>query len=282
MKISIYTIVRNGIYFDLHVEAMLRQHLPLADEIVVNEGYSSDDTYERITRIDPKIKVFRERWDAGDKPGVLYAEQKNKARERCTGDWCILLDCDEFIAEWEFDRIRRELALARRPILRLRHVQFYANYKVIHSRPEKVHWGLFKNQVHRNLPAMRVIGDGSNVVLGDFADEDVDVETHFETHHLGQVRQAARLRHKWRIEHRLKLDTPKWDRTPGFMFDLAPHDWFDRDYLDDLCTYEGPWVKEVRDAPAEFVRDDMKLYEFLRQREADTRQRQSAEGATVR
>jgi hypothetical protein len=282
MKISIYTIVKNGIYFDLHVEAMLRQHLPLADEIIVNEGYSSDDTYERITRIDPKIKVFREHWDAGEKSGVLYAEQKNKARERCTGDWCILLDCDEFIAEWEFDRIRRELARATEPIMRLRHVQFYANYKVIHPRPEKVNWGLFKEQVHRNDPKMRVIGDGSNVVCGTHSKDLIDYDTHFETHHMGQVRNPARLRHKWRIEHKLKLATPKWDKTPGFMFDLAPHDWFDRDYLEDLRTYDGPWVQEVVNNPAEFIRDEMKLYEFLRNRESATARPEPVEGTTLR
>lgn len=273
MKISIYTIVRDGIYFDLHVEAMLRQHLPLADEIIVNEGYSSDDTYERITKIDPKIKVFRERWEVGDKPGALYAQCKNSARERCTGDWCILLDCDEFIAEWEFDRIRRELARATKPIVRLRHVQFYGDYKVVHTKPEKVTWALFKHQVHRNDSDIRVIGDGSNVVVQGRPDEEVvDYATYFETHHMGQVRYAARLRHKWKIEHKLKLETPKRDLTPGFMFDMAPHDWFDADFLDDLHTYEGPWVKEVRENPDEFVRDDWKLYQFLQQRERRLKQ----------
>jgi hypothetical protein len=42
MKLSIYTIVKNGLYNDLHVEAMLRHHLPLADEIVINDGFSDD------------------------------------------------------------------------------------------------------------------------------------------------------------------------------------------------------------------------------------------------
>jgi hypothetical protein len=135
-----------------------------------------------------------------------------------------------------------------------------------------VHWGLFKEQVHRNLPEMRVIGDGSNVVLGEYDRNAIDVDTHFETHHLGQVRDPARLRHKWRIEHKLKLPSPKWDRTPGFLFDLAPHDWFDPDFLDDLRTYEGPWVKEVREHPDEFVRDEMKLYHYLRGRETGTHQ----------
>jgi glycosyltransferase involved in cell wall biosynthesis len=269
MKISLYTIVRNGIYLDLHVEAMLKHHLPLADEIVVNEGHSSDDTFERITAIDPKVKVFREKWDVGDQPGMLFAQCKNHARVRCTGDWCILMDCDEFIPEWEFDRIRRILARSTKPVLRLKHTQFYGSYKVVHSKPEKVLWPCFKRQIHRNQDNIRVVHDGSNVVVEAGPDEVEDADPYFECHHMGQVRYPARLRQKWRIEHKLKLDSPKQDRTPGIMFDLAPHDWFDRQYLDDLRVYRGRSVQAVRDNPEEFVRDGMKLYEFLVKRDGE-------------
>ncbi|MGH8208927.1 MAG: hypothetical protein ACREU6_04905, partial [Steroidobacteraceae bacterium] len=63
MKLSVYTAIKDGIANDLHIEAMLKHHVPLADEIVVNEGYSSDDTYERIRNLDPKIKIFRSEWE---------------------------------------------------------------------------------------------------------------------------------------------------------------------------------------------------------------------------
>ena len=38
MKLSIYTGVKDGLFFDFHVEAMLRHHLPLADEIEIISG----------------------------------------------------------------------------------------------------------------------------------------------------------------------------------------------------------------------------------------------------
>lgn len=285
MKLSIYTIVKDGIYLDLHVEAMLRHHLPLADEIVVNEGYSKDDTFERISRIDPKIRVFREEWHAGDKPGMLFSECKNHARVRCTGDWCILLDCDEFIPEWEFGRIRDELPKIERPIVPLRFVQFYGNYRVHHSDPPKIRWGTFKYPVHRNLESIRVVGDGSNVVVDGHdihfpqqlpspGDGSALVEwgTQFECHHMGQIRKPARLRQKWHVQSRLKAGRPRFVRTPGVLFDLAPHDWFDNDFLGDLRIYDGPLVKAVRDDPQEFVRDDMKLYEYLKARDESSPQ----------
>ena len=65
MKLSIYTFVQNGLYYDFHTVAMLKHHIPLVDEIIVNEGYSTDGTYEAICDLDPKVKVFR-------RPFVLF------------------------------------------------------------------------------------------------------------------------------------------------------------------------------------------------------------------
>ena len=39
MKLSLYTFVRNGLRYDFHVVEMLKHHLPLVDELIVNEGY---------------------------------------------------------------------------------------------------------------------------------------------------------------------------------------------------------------------------------------------------
>ena len=56
LKLSLYTCVKDGLYYDYHVVDMLKHHLPLADEIIVNEGFSKDGSYEAIKDIDPKIK----------------------------------------------------------------------------------------------------------------------------------------------------------------------------------------------------------------------------------
>ena len=161
MTLSIYTGVKDGLFYDFHVEAMLRHHLPLADEIVVNEGFSTDGTYEAISVIDPKIKVHRFEWDRSD-PSSWHRKFKNQARRLCTGDWCILLDCDEFIPEWEFARLRAFLESTTLSIVPVRFVHFYANYRVFMARLPRIVPEL-GYRIHRNVPEIEVWGDGANV-----------------------------------------------------------------------------------------------------------------------
>lgn len=261
MKISIYTFVRNGLFYDFHVEAMLRHHLPLADEIIVNEGYSTDGTYEAISRIDPKIQVHRFKWDESD-PNGWHREFKNQARRLCTGDWCLLLDCDEFVPEWEFDRLRAYLDKTPHDLVPVRFYHFYGNYRVYMARSRAItpDTGI---RIHRNLPAVEVWGDGANVRIAGRENAPIASDT-FDVHHFGSVRNPARLRQKWRTQAKQHDPTsPKWDKTPSMLFDLFPHKWDDAEFLDYLGVYDGPFIKAVRDDPQEFVRDDFWLYEYL-------------------
>jgi hypothetical protein len=66
------------------------------------------------------------------------------------------------------------------------------------------------------------------------------------------------------IEGRRYLTAAPKFLLPSWLFDLFPHTWADPAYLPDLRTYEGPFVKAVRDNPAEFVRDRFRLYEDLK------------------
>ncbi len=262
MKLSIYTFIKDGIYYDFHTVAMLKHHLPLADEIIVNEGYSTDGTYEAIRDLDPKIEIFRERWDRSD-PKTWHVKFKNRAREKCTGDWCILLDSDEFIPEWEFDRLRECLEQTEYDILPIRYKHFYANYKVYQSvlgkTPE------LNLRIHRNLPEVVVWGDGANVRTEWDTIDKYRQAPAFDCHHFGEVRDPARLRQKWRTQARQHDEkNARWDRVPGKIFDLLPHKWDDPDLLPRMDVYEGPYIQAVREDPDEFVRDEFQIYELLK------------------
>ena len=261
MKLSIYTFVKDGLYYDFHVVDMLKHHLPLADEIIVNEGYSTDGTYEAIRNLDPKIKIQRRHWDRSQ-PGAWHVRFKDEARRACTGDWCILLDCDEFIPEWEFERLRAYLAQTDESILRTRYVNFYGNYRVYLASPEKFNWPVYKHVIHRNRTDIEVWGDGSNVAITGQPNQHTGEM--FDCHHYGAVRNPARLRQKWRtLYNQYHAGKPRWSRMPGFLFDLFPHRWNDPYFVGDLKVYEGTPVQAVRENPDEFVRDRFQMYKLL-------------------
>jgi len=265
MRLSIYTFVKDGLYYDFHVAAMLKHHLPLADEIIVNEGYSTDGTYEAIKDLDPKIKVHRFEWDRSD-PLHWHQKFKNQARKLCSGDWCILLDCDEFIPEWEFARLRDFLTKTDKVIIPVRFIHFYGNYRVFIGRPGKITPTLGM-RIHRNLETIEVWGDGANVRLGRKFDPPTPADESFECHHFGCVRKPSRLRQKWRTQAKQHNEkNPKWDWMPSFLFDLFPYSWEDQDSLDSLAIYDGPHIQAVRDNPDEFVRDRFKLVDIIARR----------------
>jgi hypothetical protein len=264
MKISIYTSIKNGIYFDFHAIDMLKHHLDFADEIIVNEGYSEDKTYEMIKDIHPKIKIHRNEWDNSD-PKTWSVKMKEQSRQHCTGDWCILLDCDEFIPEWEFGNIRERLEKTKADILSVTYYNFYGNYKVLNREPQKFMWPLEKYIIHRNIEGLEIWGDGSNIrKIGhtDYSVSEIYEQSGVILHHFGFVRNAARLREKWRIQG-LRNNKGVWNKIPGFIFNLFPLRWDDPHFLDSLSIYDGPYIRAVRLKPMEFVRDNFQLHELL-------------------
>jgi Glycosyl transferase family 2 len=263
MRISVYTAMRNCIENDYPFIEMLRHHLPLADEIIVNEGYSTDGTFEAISNLDPKIKVFRTTWDK-PKGEEWWIHFKDTARRRCTGDWCIHLDSDEFVPEWEFERIRAHLSDTKDVMVPVRFMNFWGNYRVYHPDPGKIHWISGKMIIHRNLPDdIEFWGDGSNVKLKgrEFTWETSAVS--YTVHHFGGVRHPGRLRQAWWSAGRFRTGRSIKLQPPRFVFDLFPQRWDDPDFFGDLAIYDGPFIKAVRDDPDRFARDKYFTYRLL-------------------
>ncbi|MCS6864966.1 MAG: glycosyltransferase family 2 protein [Gemmataceae bacterium] len=265
MKISIYTCARNALYNDYHFLHMLRHHLPLADEIVVHEGFSTDGTYEAIANLDPKVRIIRSDWDRY--PGMDFINHaKDEARRHCTGDWCILLDADEFIPEWSFEKLRHAMATTNRLTLAMTVTNFYGNYRVYVAEPARFRWPWLKVNIHRNIPEIEMAGGDASSVKA--AGEELVMDPHLavcELHHFGYVRKPARLRQAWRnMRGRLYNAPPPRLRLPGWLFDLFPHNWLDPDIIPALALYTGAYMQTVLADPGEFIRDRMLLYHFLR------------------
>jgi hypothetical protein len=253
------------LHLDFHIVEMLKHHLPLADEIVVNEGHSTDGTYESITRLDPKIRVIRSHWGSPGNTYAWYLPPKDFARQQCQGEWCLYLDADEFIPEWEFEPLREALAQRTETLLTSRVIDFYGNYRVYNTQPICSQ----KMNLHRNVPEVEFWGDGASVRLKGVPFDWGQAPPQFTIHHFGSVRHAARLREKWHIQGKMYGKGGRL-KLPGFVFDLLPHDWTDQQFLDALAIYDGPPVKAVRDNPEEFVRDNFALLKLLEERSGAT------------
>ncbi len=112
MKISGFTIVRNGSSFDYPYIESIRSLLPIVDELIVNVGTGTDDTLKHIIKLTQdtggeKINFFESHWPLDDpekkKGGLILSEQTNLALQKCTGDWCIYLQADEVLHEGDTD-----------------------------------------------------------------------------------------------------------------------------------------------------------------------------------
>lgn len=144
MKVSGFTLVRNGTQFDYPYLESLRSLLPLVDELVVNVGIGDDDTLTRMRTFSAeegsgKVRIFESRWPLDDpekkKGGLILSEQTNLALDRCTGDWCIYLQADEVFHEADRDRLRSAMQASwGRPEvegLLFDYVHFYGSFDVI-------------------------------------------------------------------------------------------------------------------------------------------------------
>ncbi|MCB1202300.1 MAG: glycosyltransferase, partial [Leptospiraceae bacterium] len=106
MKVSGFTIIRNGEKFDYpFIEAIL-SIAPLCDEIIVAVGNSEDHTRDQVAnlieRTGHKIKILDTVWDDSLREGgrVLALEtDKAYAAIDEDSDWCVYIQGDEVLHE---------------------------------------------------------------------------------------------------------------------------------------------------------------------------------------
>jgi glycosyltransferase involved in cell wall biosynthesis len=160
MKVSGFTIVRDGVRFAYPFVESIQSILPLVDEFVVMAGDSQDETTRRLQSIgSDKLKVFDSVWDEKlRRGGRVMAQQTNLALEKCRGDWCFYLQADEVVHEQDHERLlramRNNLDKASVDGLSFRYHHFLADYKLKHP--------LFyrrQTRIIRNGRAIESVGD---------------------------------------------------------------------------------------------------------------------------
>jgi hypothetical protein len=144
MKVSGFTLIRNGTEFDYPYLESLRSLLPLVDELVINVGIGTDDTLQKVqqfaeTEGHGKVKHFESRWPLDDpekkKSGLILSEQTNLALEKVTGDWAIYLQADEVFHEADSSALLTAMKQAQSDPgiegLLFDYVHFYGSFEVI-------------------------------------------------------------------------------------------------------------------------------------------------------
>jgi glycosyltransferase involved in cell wall biosynthesis len=97
MKLSIAIISHNE---EHNLARTLDSVVPIADEIVIVDSYSTDKTLEIAQRYNARI--FQKEWNG-------FSEQKNALLEKCNGEWILFLDCDEVLSKELIESIKKIL-----------------------------------------------------------------------------------------------------------------------------------------------------------------------------
>ena len=123
--------------------------LPVADEVVIVDGGSEDNTKELALSYD-KVSYFHNAWPDN------YSVQFNYTMDRATGDWVLILGSDEAIGV----NMRRKI---RRLIRSRRHdCYIFPTYWIIRADPlryakSKKLYPSYHQRLFRNLPSYRYI-----------------------------------------------------------------------------------------------------------------------------
>jgi glycosyltransferase involved in cell wall biosynthesis len=137
MKVSGFTVIRNGVLMGYPVLESIRSLLPLVDEMVIGVGQSDDNTKALIEAIgDPKIRIFDSFWDTKKtKGGLILSEKTNEALDHCQNDWCLYIQADEVIHEDDYPAIRASFeAHSNDPRIQgflFNYIHFYGSYSTI-------------------------------------------------------------------------------------------------------------------------------------------------------
>ncbi len=160
MKVSSFSIIRDGVRFGYPFVESIRSVLPLVDEFILAVGKGSDETLERARAIEsPKLRIIETVWDENLRQGgQIMAQQTNLALGECTGDWCFYIQGDEVIHEEDNTRIRNAMEThfsnPRVEGLSFRYKHFYGSYRLINPLPYRRQIRIVKNNI-----GVRSVGD---------------------------------------------------------------------------------------------------------------------------
>lgn len=237
MKVSGFTIIRNGVEFEYPFIESIKSVLPLCDEMIVAVGNSTDNTLEMVEAIDsPKIRIIQTVWDDTLREGgrVLAVEtDKAKAAISADSDWGIYIQADEVLHEQDYPEIRRAMEdnLNDRRVdgLLFDHLNFYGSFDYI---ADSRRWSYKQIRVIRNDPAIYSYRDAMSFKKNNNKNLAVK-KINATVYHYGWVRRPEAMQKK--LEQFQKL----WHDDEWIGKNLQPVDEFDYSRIDSLSHFTG-------------------------------------------
>lgn len=177
MRVSGFSIIRNGVIYGYPFTEAIASILPLCDEFIVNVGISEDDTLACVKAINsPKLTIIEREWDMTLREGgLLISVETNHALAHCSGDWCFYIQADEVLHEKYHPTVRaameRYLHNPNVEALQFGYKHFYGSYdyyqdnfrnwyvkeaRIIKRHPNIISWGDGMDFRHRDGTHLRV------------------------------------------------------------------------------------------------------------------------------
>lgn len=185
--LGIYQFIRNATKYDYPFEESILSAIPIADQIVICECFSDDDTYERVLKLQAqypeKITIIRRAW-------VKDFRELSVIGNYCVPfldtDWVWQLQADEVIHDDSYEEILNTINTAPKTVTALivKYVHFLANYatefdfnykQLIRIARKGTGWQLCGDACHLDKPAF----SSSEVLL-----------TNIQVYHYGKVHEG--------------------------------------------------------------------------------------------
>lgn len=155
--ISGFTIARNVESLGYPFIEAVRAALPICDEFIISEGYSSDRTWEAVQALAEhfpgKIRIRRDRWSDEPDNGEVIAHISNRALADCRGSHCLYVQANEVIHEGALEAIARLTATYR-----WRHLFSLPFYNILGRDTLWLSQG--RNRLFRRTADVCITGDG--------------------------------------------------------------------------------------------------------------------------
>lgn len=158
--ISGFMVLRNGAALGYPFVEAIVSALPVCDEFLVSDGYSTDHTFavlQKLQAIFPdKIKLFQDQWTTAPDDGRVIANVSNQLRARCDGDYCLYVQGNEILHESSADEIRCLPDLY--PTMELFSLPYLS-----YMGPRTIAFFEYRRRLFVNRPRIEIQGDGYDV-----------------------------------------------------------------------------------------------------------------------